>query len=142
MDRSIRIDESHLCLPVRCYNKHKESSRRSVPMETSTSTGLVSCDGLGGYDLSDQAEKGPIYALMAFSSLSSDSEKSELMVLGYKTSLELVEERLKFYKTNESIYLEDIKVLKVEIQIGEIALKELRKKLEIAQKEKMGFNLT
>ncbi|GJS56284.1 putative ribonuclease H-like domain-containing protein [Tanacetum coccineum] len=31
-------------------NKNKESSRRSVPMETSTSTALVSCDGLGGYD--------------------------------------------------------------------------------------------
>ncbi|GKA39831.1 hypothetical protein Tco_0732424 [Tanacetum coccineum] len=31
-------------------NKNKESSRRSVPMETSTSTALVLCDGLGGYD--------------------------------------------------------------------------------------------
>ncbi|GKE81532.1 putative ribonuclease H-like domain-containing protein [Tanacetum coccineum] len=31
-------------------NKNKESSRRSVHMETSTSTTLVSCDGLGGYD--------------------------------------------------------------------------------------------
>ncbi|GJU37092.1 ribonuclease H-like domain-containing protein [Tanacetum coccineum] len=30
-------------------NKNKESSRRSVPMETSTSIALVSCDGLGGY---------------------------------------------------------------------------------------------
>ncbi|GJQ89997.1 ribonuclease H-like domain-containing protein [Tanacetum coccineum] len=54
---------------VECYNCHKrghfsreyraprnqdnkkESSRRSVPVETSTSTALVSCDGLGGYDL-------------------------------------------------------------------------------------------
>nr|GFC56277.1 hypothetical protein [Tanacetum cinerariifolium] len=57
-------------------NKKKESSRRSVPMETSTSTALVSCDGLGGYDWSDQAEKGPNYALVAFLSLSSDSEVS------------------------------------------------------------------
>nr|GEY19375.1 ribonuclease H-like domain-containing protein [Tanacetum cinerariifolium] len=31
-------------------NKNKESSKRSVLMETSTSTALVSCDGLGGYD--------------------------------------------------------------------------------------------
>ncbi|GJZ36178.1 putative ribonuclease H-like domain-containing protein [Tanacetum coccineum] len=103
-------------------NKNKESSRRSVPVETSTSTTLVSCDGLGGYDWSDQAEEGPNYALMAFSSSSSDSEvsndsicsksclktieslksqndqllkdlkKSELMVLGYKTGLKSVEE--------------------------------------------------
>nr|GEV73519.1 retrovirus-related Pol polyprotein from transposon TNT 1-94 [Tanacetum cinerariifolium] len=96
-------------------NKHKESSRRSVPVETSTSTALVSCDGLCGYDWSDQAEEGPNYALTAFSSSSSNStvsnnstcskscletvkllksqndqllkdlKKYELMVLGYKT---------------------------------------------------------
>nr|GEZ19378.1 hypothetical protein [Tanacetum cinerariifolium] len=41
---------------------------------TSPSTTLVSCDGLGGYDWSYQAEKGPNYALMAFLSLSSDSK--------------------------------------------------------------------
>ncbi|GJW48763.1 hypothetical protein Tco_0080409 [Tanacetum coccineum] len=35
---------------------------------------LVSCDGLGGYDWSDQAEEGPNYALMAFSSSNSDSK--------------------------------------------------------------------
>nr|GEX08871.1 hydrophobic protein RCI2B [Tanacetum cinerariifolium] len=46
-------------------NKHKESSRRSVPVETSNSTSLVSCDGLGEYDWSDQAEERPNYALMA-----------------------------------------------------------------------------
>ncbi|GJX33420.1 ribonuclease H-like domain-containing protein [Tanacetum coccineum] len=57
-------------------NKNKGSSRGSVPVETSTSTALVSCDGLGGYDWSDQAEEGPNYALMAYSSSSSDSEVS------------------------------------------------------------------
>nr|GEY90107.1 hypothetical protein [Tanacetum cinerariifolium] len=38
--------------------KHKESTKRIVPMETPTSAALVSCDGLGGYDWSDQAEDG------------------------------------------------------------------------------------
>nr|GEU86435.1 hypothetical protein [Tanacetum cinerariifolium] len=70
-----------------------------------------------------------------------DLKKSELMVLAYKTGLEPVEERLKFFKTNESVYLEDIKVLKVEIQMKEIAIRELRRKLEIAQKEKDGIQL-
>ncbi|GJZ94522.1 ribonuclease H-like domain-containing protein [Tanacetum coccineum] len=55
-------------------NKNKESSRRSVPVETSTSTAFVSCDGLGGYDWSDQAEEWPNYALMTYSSSSPDSE--------------------------------------------------------------------
>ncbi|GJR42491.1 putative ribonuclease H-like domain-containing protein [Tanacetum coccineum] len=152
-------------------SKNKESSRRSVPVETSTSTPLVSCDGLGGYDWSDQAEEGPNYALMAYSSSSPDSEvyndsicsksclktieslksqndqllkdlkKSELMVLGYKTGLESVEEKLEVYKSNKSIYLQDIKGLKFEIHIGEIAIRELRKKLEIVQKEKDGIQL-
>ncbi|GKC12119.1 ribonuclease H-like domain-containing protein [Tanacetum coccineum] len=60
--------------PTNQDNNNKESSRRSVHMETSTSIALVSCDGLGGYDWSDQAEEGPNYALMAYSSSSSDSE--------------------------------------------------------------------
>ncbi|GJU53973.1 hypothetical protein Tco_1227687 [Tanacetum coccineum] len=93
--------------------------RRSVHVETSTSIALVSCDGLGGYDWSDQAEEGPNYALMAYSSSSSDSkvsndsncskscmetvkllksqndqllrdlEKSSLMVLGYKNKFRI-----------------------------------------------------
>ncbi|GJV27663.1 hypothetical protein Tco_1384111 [Tanacetum coccineum] len=50
-------------------NKNKESSRRSVHVETSTSIALGSCDGLGGYDWSDQAKEGPNYALMAYSLL-------------------------------------------------------------------------
>nr|GEX74597.1 hypothetical protein [Tanacetum cinerariifolium] len=95
---------------------------------------LVSCDGLGGYDWSDQAEEEPNYALMAFLSSSSDLEVLQ-------DRFRIVEERLKFYKTNESIYFEDINVLKVEIQIEEIAIRELRKKLEITQKEKDGIQL-
>nr|GEW77608.1 hypothetical protein [Tanacetum cinerariifolium] len=40
--------------------------------ETPASTCLVSCDGLGGYDWSDQTEEGPNYALMAYTSSSFD----------------------------------------------------------------------
>nr|GEV98490.1 hypothetical protein [Tanacetum cinerariifolium] len=48
------------------------STRRTVPVETPASTTLVSCDGLGGYDWSDQLEEGLKYALMAYTSISSD----------------------------------------------------------------------
>ncbi|GKB88068.1 hypothetical protein Tco_0960340 [Tanacetum coccineum] len=67
-NETIRFDKSK----VECYNCHKrehfareyrvlrnqdnmnkESSRRSVPVETTTSNVLISCDGLGGYDWSD-----------------------------------------------------------------------------------------
>nr|GEU53256.1 copia protein [Tanacetum cinerariifolium] len=55
-------------------NKNKESTKRNVLVETTNSSTLVSCDGLRGYDWSDQAEEGPNYALMAYSTSSSDSE--------------------------------------------------------------------
>ncbi|GKF55913.1 ribonuclease H-like domain-containing protein [Tanacetum coccineum] len=57
-------------------NKNKESLKRSVPVETSTSIALVSCDGLGGYEWSDQVEEGSNYALMGLSSSSPNSEVS------------------------------------------------------------------
>nr|GFB99170.1 hypothetical protein [Tanacetum cinerariifolium] len=66
-------------------NKHKKDSKRSVPVETYASTTFVSCNGLGGYAWSDQAEEGPSYALMAFSSSSSNLEVSN-----YSTCLETV----------------------------------------------------
>ncbi|GJV44999.1 putative ribonuclease H-like domain-containing protein [Tanacetum coccineum] len=152
-------------------NKNKESSRRSVPMETSTSIALVSCDGLGRYDWSDQAEEGPNYVLMAFSSSNPDLEvsndsislkscletvelfksqneqllkdlkKFKLMVLCYKTGLKVMEEKLEVYKEKKYINLQDIKGLKFEIHIGEIIIRELRKKLETIQKEKDGIQL-
>ncbi|GKB18207.1 hypothetical protein Tco_0852130 [Tanacetum coccineum] len=55
------------------FDKSK-NTRRVVPVEITTSNALVSCDG-SGYDLSDQAEEGPTnFALMAYSSISSNSE--------------------------------------------------------------------
>nr|GEX95197.1 hypothetical protein [Tanacetum cinerariifolium] len=62
-------------------NGHTESTRRSVHVVITTSKDLVSCDGLGGYDWSDQAEERPNYALIVFTSTSSDSKKG----LGYKS---------------------------------------------------------
>nr|GEZ29628.1 ribonuclease H-like domain-containing protein [Tanacetum cinerariifolium] len=60
--------------PKNQENKNKENTRRVVPVEITTSNALVSCDGLGGYDCSDQAEKGPTnFALIAYSSTSSNS---------------------------------------------------------------------
>ncbi|GKC17088.1 ribonuclease H-like domain-containing protein [Tanacetum coccineum] len=82
-------------------NRNRESSSRSVPVETTTSNALISCDGLGG--------------------------------------LQSVEERLEFYKKNKSVYIENINGLKWDIQVGDITIGELRKKLEIVQKEKDGI---
>ncbi|GJY91933.1 hypothetical protein Tco_0507715, partial [Tanacetum coccineum] len=75
-----REDQIRAKAPRNQDNKNKKSSKRIVPVETSTSTALLSCDGLGGYDWSDQAEEGPNYARIAYSSSSFDSEKG----LGYE----------------------------------------------------------
>ncbi|GJR02529.1 ribonuclease H-like domain-containing protein [Tanacetum coccineum] len=115
-------------------NKNKESSRRSVPVETSTSTALVSCDGLGGYDWSDQAEEGPNYALMAYSSSSSDSEVSNDSNCS-KSCMETV----KLLKSQNDQLLRDLEkssLMVLGYKTGEITITELRKKLEKIQKEK------
>ncbi|GJU62656.1 putative ribonuclease H-like domain-containing protein [Tanacetum coccineum] len=95
-------------------NKNKESSRRSVPVETSTSTALVSCDGLGGYDWSDQAEEGPNYALMAFSSSSPDSEGNPQIDLQDQG---VIDSRCSRHMTRNMSYLTDYE----EIDVGYVA---------------------
>nr|GEW25829.1 retrovirus-related Pol polyprotein from transposon TNT 1-94 [Tanacetum cinerariifolium] len=85
-------------------NKHKESSGKSVPVETPASTSLVSCDGLGGYDWSDQIEEEPNYTLMAFSSSSSDSKVSNDSTCS-KSCLETV----KLLKSQNEQLLKDLK---------------------------------
>nr|GEV68155.1 uncharacterized mitochondrial protein AtMg00810-like [Tanacetum cinerariifolium] len=60
-------------------NRSKDVTRKTVPVETSKSLALVSCDGLGGYDWSDQAVEGPTnYALMAYSTPSASSSDSKI----------------------------------------------------------------
>nr|GFA14026.1 hypothetical protein [Tanacetum cinerariifolium] len=123
-------------------------------------------DGVGSYNWSFQAEEGPAnYALMAFSSSSSSSNnevlsfskacskayaqlnsqydkltadfrKSQFDVILYQTGLESVEARLLVYKQNETIFEEDIKLLKLEVQLRDNALVTLRQKLEKAEHER------
>ncbi|GKC25631.1 ribonuclease H-like domain-containing protein [Tanacetum coccineum] len=180
-NETIKFDKSK----VECYNCHKngnfarecralrnqenrnrENTRRVMPVETTTSNALVSYDG-SGYDWSDQAEEGLTnFALMAYSSTSSNSEvytdlncsssfleivkilkeqneqllkdlrTSKINAITYKTGLESVEARFLVYKKNDSIYEEDIKVLKREIHLREVAITETRRNLELAQKQK------
>ncbi|GJS59534.1 putative ribonuclease H-like domain-containing protein [Tanacetum coccineum] len=111
-----------------------DNSRKSVPVEISTSIALVSCDGLGGYDWSDQTEKGPNYALMAYSSLSSDSEVSNDSNCS-KSCMETV----KLLKSQNDQLLRDLEKSSLMVfgyKTGEITISELRKKLEKLQKEK------
>ncbi|GJR69162.1 hypothetical protein Tco_0015227 [Tanacetum coccineum] len=71
-----------------------------------------------------------------------DLRTSKINAITYKTGLESVEARLLWYKKNKSVYEEDIKVLKREIHLREVAITELRRKLELAQKQKDEIQLT
>nr|GEW20995.1 putative ribonuclease H-like domain-containing protein [Tanacetum cinerariifolium] len=88
---------------------------------------------------SDQADEGPNYALMAFSSSSSDSEVSN-----DSTCLKSCLETVKLFKSQNDRLLKDLKKYELMVlgyKAGEITIRELRKKLEIVQKEKYGIQL-
>ncbi|GJY95085.1 hypothetical protein Tco_0511446 [Tanacetum coccineum] len=118
----------------------KGEHKKGCASRDTTSNALMSCDG-AGYDWSDQAEEGPTnFALMAYTSTSSNSEvstdsncsssclenvkilneqneqllkelrTSKLNAITYKTGLESIEARLLFYNKNESVYEEYIKL--------------------------------
>nr|GFA34713.1 ribonuclease H-like domain-containing protein [Tanacetum cinerariifolium] len=111
-------------------NTANEVSTASTQVNVAFTTNI---DNLS--DASDQAEEGPNYALMAFTSLSSDSKVSnDLNCL--KSCLETV----KLLKSQNEQLLKDLK--KFELMVLEIAIKELRMKLKIAQKEKDGIQIT
>nr|GEX44288.1 putative ribonuclease H-like domain-containing protein [Tanacetum cinerariifolium] len=84
------------------------------------------------YDWSFQEEEEPTnYALMAFSSSSSSSDNEDYSV----------EARLLVYQQNESVFKEDIKLLKLEVQLRDNALVSLRQNLEKAKQEKNDLKL-
>nr|GEU90008.1 hypothetical protein [Tanacetum cinerariifolium] len=146
-----------------------EPQRRTVPVETSTSSALVSqVDGTGSYDWSYQAEEEPAnFALMAFSSSqsSSDNEVPSCSKACSKAYAQLhtqydkltddfcksqfnvisyqtgVEARLLVYKQNESDFEENIKLLNIEVQLRETALVTLRQKLDKAEQERDDLKL-
>ncbi|GKA00376.1 hypothetical protein Tco_0672926 [Tanacetum coccineum] len=65
-----------------------------------------------------------------------DLRIARISVVSYKTGLESVEARLLDFKKNEFVYEEYIKLLKREIYLRDLDITELKRKLELATKEK------
>nr|GEV58187.1 hypothetical protein [Tanacetum cinerariifolium] len=124
-------------------NKNKESTRRIVLIETTNSSALVSQgDGLG-YDWSDQVKEECVKDLKEQNEqLVKDLRTAMISVVSYKTSLESVEARLLVFKKNEFVYEEDIKLLKCEIYLRDLDIMKLKRKLDLATKEKDEVQLT
>nr|GEV79089.1 ribonuclease H-like domain-containing protein [Tanacetum cinerariifolium] len=78
------------------------------------------------------------YATMQsyYDKLTNDFRKSQFDILSYKTGLESVEARLLIYQQNETVFEEDIKLLKLDIELRDNALVALRPKFEKAKQER------
>ncbi|GJR17667.1 ribonuclease H-like domain-containing protein [Tanacetum coccineum] len=119
--------------------KNKENTRRVVPMDTTTSNALISYDG-DGYDWNDQAEEGPTnFALMAYTSTSSNSRVSI-----DSNCLSSCLGNVKILKKQNEQLLKDLRTSKLNVisYKTEVAIIELRRKLELAQKQKDEIQLT
>nr|GEW08063.1 reverse transcriptase domain-containing protein [Tanacetum cinerariifolium] len=116
---------------------NKESTRRNVPVKTTNSSALISqCDVLGYY-WSDQVKEECIKDLKEQNEqLVKDLRTARVSVVSYKIGLESIEARLLVFKKNKSVYEEDIKLLKREIYLRDLDITELKRKLELATKEK------
>ncbi|GJT06869.1 retrovirus-related pol polyprotein from transposon TNT 1-94 [Tanacetum coccineum] len=112
-------------------NEIKESTEGSLQVETTTSYALISCDGLGDYDWSDQEKEGPTnFALMAYTSLSSNSEVST----DSNCSSSCLE-NVKILKEQNEQLLKDLRTSKLNV----IAYKTGLESVEIVDKCKIGL---
>nr|GFB35032.1 hypothetical protein [Tanacetum cinerariifolium] len=71
-----------------------------------------------------------------YDKLTSDLRKSQFDVLSYKTGLEYVEARLLVYQQNETVFEEDIKLLKLDVELRDNALVAFRQKFKKAEQER------
>nr|GEW52716.1 hypothetical protein [Tanacetum cinerariifolium] len=76
-----------------------------------------------------------------YDKLIDDFRKSQLDVISYKTGLESVEARLLVYQQNKTIFKEDIKLLKLQVQLRDNALVIPRQKFKKAEQERDDLKL-
>ncbi|GJX28845.1 ribonuclease H-like domain-containing protein [Tanacetum coccineum] len=124
-------------------NRNREPTRRTVPVEATTLNALsvLSSSLLTNSEVSNNS-KCCSSCLECVKDLKEQNEQlvkdlrtTRISVVSYKTGLESIEARLLVFKKNESVYEEDIKLLKCEIYLRDLDITELKRKLEVATKE-------
>nr|GEU35401.1 hypothetical protein [Tanacetum cinerariifolium] len=76
-----------------------------------------------------------------YDKLTNNLRKSQFAVISYKIGLESVEARLLVYQQNETVFEEDMKLLKLDVQLRDNALVVLRKNFEKAKQERDALKL-
>ncbi|GJY56712.1 putative ribonuclease H-like domain-containing protein, partial [Tanacetum coccineum] len=109
------------------FNKFTSSTNSEVSNNSNCCSSCLECVK----DLKEQNEQ-----------LVKDLRTARISVVSYKTGLESVEAKLLVFKKNKFVYEEDIKLLKREIYLRDLDFTELKRKLELAIKEKDEVQLT
>nr|GEX14178.1 hypothetical protein [Tanacetum cinerariifolium] len=133
---------------VECYNCHRNGHFASFQVEeeptnyalmaflslsSSSDNEVVSC--------SKACTKAYAQLQSHYDKLTEDYRKSQFDVISYQTRIESVEVRLLVYQQNESIFEDDIKLLKLEVQLRDNALVTLRQSLKKAKQERDDLKL-
>ncbi|GJT62238.1 putative ribonuclease H-like domain-containing protein [Tanacetum coccineum] len=116
-------------------SKNRETTRRTVPVEETTSNALVSqCDRFG-YDWSDEAEERPTnFALMAYTSLSSSSLDTEVSTCSKAC--------LKYYETLKEHYdnlTKDFNKSQLNVGAYKAGLESVEARLDVYKKNEAVF---
>ncbi|GJW98709.1 putative ribonuclease H-like domain-containing protein [Tanacetum coccineum] len=124
-------------------SRNREPTRRTEPVEETTSNALVSYSSSSTNSEVSNDSNCCSSCLECVKDLKEQNEQlvkdlrtSRISAVSYKTCLEYVKARLLVFKKNESVYEEDIKLLKREIYLRDLDITKLKRKLEMATKEK------
>ncbi|GJR33875.1 ribonuclease H-like domain-containing protein [Tanacetum coccineum] len=130
-------------------SRNREPTRRTVPVEETTSNALVSYSSSSTNSEVSNDSNCCSSCLECVKDLKEQNEQlvkdlrtTRISAVSYKTGLESVEARLLVFKKNESVYEEDIKLLKHEIYLRDLDITELKRKLALATREKDKVQLT
>ncbi|GJW07998.1 ribonuclease H-like domain-containing protein [Tanacetum coccineum] len=96
-------------------NRNRDASRMNAPVDTSTTNALVVKDGIGS----------------SSSNLSNNTCSKDCLKL-----YEALQKQIVVHEKNEAFNKENIKILKYDVQVKDISIKDLKNQLEEALKEK------
>ncbi|GJV76633.1 ribonuclease H-like domain-containing protein [Tanacetum coccineum] len=126
-DWSFQAEESFTNFALISYTSQGSSSSSSSDSEVHT----CSKDCLKSYEALQKQYDQQHEAL----------NKSNLEIIGYQMGLESLEARIVVHEKNEAVYEENIKILKHDVQVKDISIKDLKNQLEEALKEKDDLKL-